>query len=121
MNFGYTGLCVAVLVLLAMLMTCHLKKYFNSSVQSARFINLAIPTGTIPINFNQISYSNNGYKIPCEIAAQANIPCSQIQKPCLPTNITQPQIDLSDSEIAVIYKEAYEQAGLELMRRALAA
>lgn len=121
MNFAYTGFFVAVLVLLAMLIICHLRKYYNASIQSARFINLAIPTGTPPLQFNAIAYTGQPARIPCEIAAQANVPCSQIQQPCPETTTTtQPQIELSDSELAIIYKEAYEQAGLELMRRALA-
>ena len=115
MNFKYTGLFISVLILLGMLITCHLRNYFNTP--KSDFINLAVPTGAPQLQYNKISYVPGIQKIPCEIAEQGNFPCSQIQ------NCTSPQITdaayLSDSELAILYKEAYEQAGLEVIRRAL--
>ena len=113
MNFKYTGLFVSVLILLGMLITCHLRNYFNTP--RSAFINLAVPTGTSPLKYNQITYTPKQQQIPCEIADQGNFPCSQIQS-CA-TQATAAQ--LSDSELAVLYKEAYEQSGLELMKRIL--
>jgi len=113
MNFNYTGLFIAVLILLGMLITCHLRNYFIAP--KSEFINLAVPTGTPPLQYNQISYTPSIQKIPCEIAAQGNFPCSQIQSCSSPQTKQAPQ--LSDSELAILYKEAYEQAGLELMKR----
>jgi hypothetical protein len=115
MNFNYTGLFIAVLILLGMLITCHLRNYFNTP--KSDFINLAIPTGTPPLKYNQISYTPGIQKIPCEIAAQGNFPCSQIQT-CSSPQTTQ-AAQLSDSELAILYKEAYERAGLELMKRVI--
>jgi hypothetical protein len=83
----------------------------------SEFSNLAIPTGTPPMRYNKITYSDRRTKIPCEIAAQANVPCNQIQTPCTSSDSLMNQ--LSDSELAVIYKLAYEQAGLELLNRTL--
>jgi hypothetical protein len=114
MNFKYTGLFIAVLILLGMLITCHLRNYFN--IPKSDFINLAVPTGTPPLHYNKISYTPAIQKIPCEVADQGNFPCSQITS-CSSPQTTQYQ--LSDSELAVLYKEAYEQAGLELMNRVL--
>jgi len=114
MNFNYSGLFIAVLILLGMLITCHLRNYFNTP--KSDFINLAVPTGIPPLQYNKISYTPGIQKIPCEIAEQGNFPCSQIQS-CTAPQTTQYQ--LSDSELAVLYKEAYEQAGLELMNRIL--
>lgn len=123
MNFTHTGLFISVLILLGMLITCHLRNYMRSSEANPKsdFINLAIPTGTPPLRYNQISYSDQRRKIPCEIAAQANVPCSQIQTPCTSgsTSTDSQMYQLSDSELAIIYKLAYEQAGLELMNRVL--
>jgi hypothetical protein len=121
-DFSYTGLFIAVLILLGMLVICHLKNYFNSKSRNIQnsFINLAIPSGTLPLEYNKISYSGGSDFIPCEVAAQANVPCSQIQTPCQSTpTTTKPQMQLSESELAIIYKEAYEQAGLELINRTL--
>lgn len=114
MNFNYIGLFIAVLILLGMLITCHLRNYFIAP--KSDFINLVVPTGTPPLKYNKISYTPGIQKIPCEIAAQGNFPCSQIQS-CSSPQTTQSQ--LSDSELAILYKEAYELAGLELMKRVI--
>jgi hypothetical protein len=116
MNFNHTGLFISVLVLLGMLITCHLRNYFNKPPRSA-FINLSVPTGTPPLQYNKISYTPKQEQIPCEIAAQGNFPCSQIQTCQTQTQATDKQ--LSDSELAILYKITYEQAGLELMNRIL--
>jgi hypothetical protein len=115
MNFNYTGLFIAILFLLGMLITCHLRNYFN--IPKSNFINLAIPTGTPYLQYNKISYIPSIKKIPCEIAQQGNFPCSQIQT-CKSPQTSQAE-QLSDSELAILYKEAYEQAGLELINRML--
>lgn len=117
MKFAHTGLFVSVLILIAILVTCHLRRYVNLyPIPKSDFSNLTIPTGTPPLQYNQILYSDQGRRIPCEIASQAHFPCSQIQT-C--QQLTQPQMELSESEIAVLYKLAYEQAGLEVLNRAL--
>jgi hypothetical protein len=115
MNFNYTGLFIAVLILLGMLITCHLRNYFNTP--KSDFINVVLPTGTPPLQYNKISYTPGIQKIPCEIAEQGNFPCSQIQT-CISPQTTQ-AFHLSDSELAILYKEAYEKAGLEVIKRVL--
>lgn len=115
MHFNYTGLFIAILILLGMLITCHMRNYFNKP--KSDFINLVVPTGTPPLQYNQISYTPGIQKIPCEVADQGNFPCSQIQTCSTPQNTQFSQ--LSDSELAVLYKEAYELAGLEIIKRTL--
>jgi len=124
MNFKYTGLFIAVLILLGMLITCHLRNYFNMhnipnmpNIPKSDFINLVVPTGTPALQYNKISYTPSIQKIPCDIAKQGNFPCSQIQQ-CSSLQNTQ-AAQLSDSELAILYKEAYERAGLEVMKRIL--
>lgn len=117
MNFKYIGLFISVLILLGMLITCHLRNYFNTPTPKSDFINLAIPTGTPPLQYNKISYFPSIRQIPCEIANQGNFPCSQIQT-CTTPQATQME-QLSDSELAILYKEAYERAGLEIIKRTL--
>jgi hypothetical protein len=127
MNFNHTGLFIAVLILLGMLITCHLRNYFNprqtprlTSMPKSDFIDLAIPTATPPIKYNKITYNPAKQTIPCEIANQGSFPCSQIQS-CMDDQNPQTTqaFQLSDSEIALLYKEAYERAALEVMNRML--
>ena len=115
MNFNYTGLFISILILLGMLITCHMRNYFNTP--KSKFINLAVPTRTPPLQYNQISYSPGIQQIPCEIAEQGNFPCSQIQTCSTQQDILSSQ--LSDSELAILYKEAYELAGMEVINRTL--
>lgn len=118
MNFKYTGLFISVLILLGMLITCHLRNYFNTFIHNKNnFVNLSVPTGTPQIKYNKITYVPGIQQIPCEIANQANFPCSQIQTCLIPKTIKAEQ--LSDSELAILYKEAYKRAGLEIIKRTL--
>ena len=118
MNFKYTGLFISVLILLGMLITCHLRNYFNIPIREQNnFINLAVPTESLPLKYNKISYVPGIQQIPCEIANQGNFPCSQIQTCSTPQTTKAEQ--LSDSELAILYKEAYELAALEIMKRTL--
>ena len=113
MNFKYTGLFISILILLGMLITCHMRNYFITP--KSNFINLAMPAPTPALKYNKITYIPELQKIPCEIANQGNFPCNQIQQ-C----ITVPaEEQLSESELAILYKEAYELAGLEIMKRTL--
>jgi hypothetical protein len=124
-NFGYIGLFISVLILLGMLVCCHLSYYFDKKVLiQSDFIDLALPKGTLPLIYNQISYSNALKKIPCEIMPQAQIPCN-LRQQCSQQSSQSSQLSqlsqyqLSDSELALLYKEAYEKAGLETMLRTL--
>jgi len=78
-----------------------------------------MPTKPLPTQYNVISYDNHLGKIPCD--SQAQVPCQvlqQQQEQC--SQSSQPtQFQLSDSELALLYKEAYEQAGAELIMRTL--
>jgi len=117
MNFKYTGVFIAILILLGMLIMCHLR---NSNMIltpiKSDFINLGFPKYDKLLEFNKISYIPGKQQIPCEIVKQANFPCNQI-KNCNTSGLSLDM--LSDSELAILYKEAYESAGLELMKRIL--
>jgi hypothetical protein len=123
MNFGYIGLFISLLILLGMLVWCHLSDYFKTNIilPKSDFINIAIPTGTPPLKYNDISYSNEQQKIPCNIMNQAQIPCNLIQDKIQDkiSKCPKPTYDLSDSELAILYKAAYEKAGIEIMSRVL--
>jgi hypothetical protein len=83
------------------------------------FDNTSQQTKPLATQYNVISYNNQLDKVSCD--SQAQIPCKvleQQQQQCSqPTQQTKYQ--LSDSELALLYKEAYEQAGAELIYRTL--
>lgn len=93
-----------------------MSNYFNKSrhIQN-NFINLAVPTRTLPLQYNKISYFPGIQQIPCEIEKQGIFPCSQIQTCSMP-QITKDK-QLSDRELLLLYKKAYELAGLEILKR----
>lgn len=105
---NYDGLKIALCILIMMLLTCHIMNYlYPKYPHQNNFLNIS----TLPTQYNQISYYPEHNKIPCD--NQAQIPCN-IKKKC-----TKQQNLLSDSEIAILYKEAYEMAGQEILNRYL--
>jgi len=70
-------------------------------------------TRPLPTQYNLITYDNNLGKIPCD--SQAQIPCNILQQCKNQPN----KYELSDSELALLYKEAYEMAGEEVLLRTL--
>lgn len=106
-----SGLLISIGILIALMLICHTSNFL---FPRNNFINLAIPHIPTPTQYNKIYYNNNDNrkKIPC--ISHPEIPCS-LQTSCL----TKPDNSLSDSEIAVFYKFAYENAGAEVLRRAL--
>ncbi len=81
------------------------------------FINLAIPKGPAPTKYNKIYFEKKGSdNLSCDILKQAQMPCNT---KCTPNFTVHPTSTLSDSEIAVLYKYAYETSGLEIMNRLL--
>lgn len=103
-----TGLIIAILILIGMLLLCHTMNFLYPRTINT-FNNIPSITKPLPTQYNIITYDNNLGKIPCN--NQAQIPCN-IQKQCTKSQ-------LSDSELAILYKEAYEMAGEEVLLRTL--
>jgi hypothetical protein len=126
----HTGIIIALSIFISMLLICHTMNFIYPRKQHNinNFYNLpkitkSIPntshftknkTINIPTQYNLITYDNQLNKIPCDRHAQ--IPCNVIQEQCTNNNNT---YQLSDSELAILYKEAYEMAGNEVLLRTL--
>ena len=113
MTASGTGLIIAISILISMLLICHTMNFLYPK-NSNTFSDIPSITNPLQTQYNIISYDNDLGKIPCN--NQAQIPCN-IQKKCTPTKPTKYQ--LSDSELAILYKEAYEMAGEEVLLRTL--
>ena len=105
-----TGLIIAISILISMLLICHTMNFLYPKTSNT-FGDIPSITKPLPTQYNLIAYDNDLGKIPCN--NQAQIPCN-IQRKCTPT-----KYQLSDSELAILYKEAYEMAGEEVLLRAL--
>ena len=118
MAYDNTGLLVAICILIGMILVCHTMNFLYPR-NSNKFYDLPIMTlPPLPTKYNIISYDNELGKIPCD--SQAQLPCKVLQQQqtqC--TTPTQTKYQLSDSEIALLYKEAYERAGEEVLLRTL--
>lgn len=117
------GLIISILILISLMLICHISNYlYNKNLKEKNnFSNLtlSIPTTTKPIDYNKIYYEPKGItsNLSCSQAQQqANIPCDIVSSSCtsVPT-----YGQLSDSELAVLYKVAYEESGREVLKRAL--
>jgi len=111
-----SGVFIAILILIIMLLTCHTMNLLyprNTASSNNKFENLINKSTIIPTQYNVITYDNHKLQIPC--ASQAQIPCKVMQKQCTRSA----QNTLSDSEIAILYKQAYEMAGNEVLLRTL--
>jgi len=119
MNFNTTGLLIAICILISMLLVCHTMNFLyprNSNNFENVYQRKQMPTRPLPTQYNIISYDNHLGKIPCD--SQAQIPCQVLQQQ--QEQCSQPtKFQLSDSELAILYKEAYEQAGAEVLARTL--
>jgi hypothetical protein len=90
--------------------------------RSSNNFNNILPTKNssvkaLPTQYNLITYDNHSGKLPC--SAQAQLPCNIKHQQDEQCSQSQSHEQLSDSEIALIYKEAYEQAGAEVLKRTL--
>lgn len=119
-------LLLAISILIGLLLICHVSNFIYSrnkntkntkNIQNTqnKFINLSIPTNPIPTQYNDIYYYGNPNQVPCKMQGEAQIPCIVRQK----CNKSNEESQLSDSEIALLYKFAYEEAGKEILRREL--
>ena len=132
MKLTNIGVFIAILILIIMLLICHimntiypcitntnLNNINNNINKKNKIINMFnnVKQNTLPTQYNIITYDNQNIKIPC--SNQAQIPC-KIQKAqeaqC--KKIINPN-ELSDSELALLYKTVYEMAGNEVLLRTL--
>ena len=120
LNFKSNGLLISIIILIALILICHISNYLdNKHIKSKNDfynINLAIPTGNIPTQYNQIQYENKG-KLSCNLR-QAEVPCNKVNiNACNSPSTTKYQ--LSDDEMNAVYEFIYENAGLQVLQRTL--
>jgi hypothetical protein len=122
MNLKSDGVFIAIIILISMMLVCHTAHFFYDR---NNFSNVK----GLPTQYNQIYYDNQSNTSTCnnkppdqatldKLLGQAEVPCATVQKQCpQPTQFN--LNNLSDSELAVLYKVAYENAGMEVLNRAL--
>lgn len=81
----------------------------NKTIKQSLDTFFNIPSNT---NYNKIYYQNQKTKTSCDKDAHPHIPCKK-------TCDTEEDYALSDSELAFLYKYAYEEAGKEILMRKL--
>jgi len=140
MKLNTDGIAISILILILMVLTCHTMNYLfprdtnsmNKSVSMNNSVSMNksasmnnninnktikqsldtffnIPNNT---NYNKIYYQNQKEKKRCDKDAHPHIPCKK-------TCSTEEDYALSDSELAFLYKYAYEEAGKEILLRKL--
>ncbi len=119
MKFNSSGIFVAMLILIIMLLICHTMNFLypinaiNSTTLSKSYFNNMV-SRVLPTQYNVITYNKQSLQKPCESHAQ--LPCKIINENCsTPTQ----QNTLSDIELILLYKEAYQLAGQEVLSRTL--
>ena len=146
MKLNTDGVTIAILILIFMILICHTMNYLYPRKRMPQTIKLnnklnhklnnlkknnknninSINTFTNTANdidYNKIYYHNQNEKKLCDanLDKQANVPCDIIKK-CSDDEEIDEEIDeytLSDSELAVLYKVAYEEAAREIFMRTL--
>lgn len=113
MKLNSEGVIISIIILIFMMLICHTMNYLYPK---NKFENIAGSNTKIkPINYNEIYYNKQNEKVSCDnsnnLLGQAEIPCDAIK--------TCESQTLSDSELAVIYKVAYETAAREIFIRTL--
>jgi uncharacterized membrane protein len=133
MNFKSKGLFISITILISMMLICHTVNFLypkNKNSNSFSNLPLSIPNNTLPIEYNNIyyDYSNKDQKLNCKMKNEAEIPCKIVTKCTIPKPIVTPTISasptttkyqLSESEMAMLYRDAYFNAGRELLLRTL--
>ena len=140
MKLNTDGIAISILILILMVLTCHTMNYLfprdtnsmNKSVSMNNSVSMNksasmnnninnktikqsldtffnIPNNT---NYNKIYYQNQKEKKRCDKDAHPHIPCKK-------TCSTEEDYALSDSELAFLYKYAYEEGGKEILLRKL--
>jgi len=124
MNFKSQGLFISIIILIGMILTCHTVNFLypnkhQKNSNSFANMSLVIPK-TFPIEYNKIYYDYNdkNKKEECKLKNEAGIPCNIVSS-CANSTPTATQFQLSDSEMAMIYRDAYASAGRELLLRTI--
>lgn len=133
MKLNADGVALSILILILMIVSCHTMNYLypkdNKDTKDIRNNRKQINTvkiskqtlnnffdipNTIPTNtnYNKIYYQNQNKPTLCDNVNHANIPCKKTCK-------SEEEYTLSDSELAFLYKYAYEEAGNEILMREL--
>jgi len=135
MKLNTDGVTISILILIFMILTCHTMNYLypkkrimqnkklNNRLNNEKLNNI-LKNNTNNLNtfintpndidYNKIYYTNQNKKQLCEnnLGKQANVPCDIVKK-CSDED-TIDEYSLSDSELAVLYKVAYEEAAREI-------
>jgi len=135
MKLQTDGVTISILILIFMIVICHTMNYLypkkritQTNKLTKKLNNLiknnknSINTFTNTVNdidYNKIYYHNQNEKQLCDsnLDKQANVPCNVV-KQCSDDDKLD-EYTLSDSELAVIYKVAYEEAAREIFMRTL--
>ena len=127
MNLNSTGVYASIIILISLMLICHTANFLYPNTLKYQNrndfynIKLSIPNNSLPTQYNQITYENENQsnqisQLSCNAIKEAEIPCKVVQ-PCINPKPTQYQ--LSESEMAIIYRDAYEDAGREVLLRTL--
>lgn len=119
MDLKSDNVFIAIIILISIMLICHTAHFFYDK---NNFNNIPLRT-----QYNQIYYdTSNPYGSCNKNKANQDVldqVLGQSEVPCLPVKCPTPTVfsldNLSDSEIAVIYKVAYENAGIEVLNRVL--
>jgi len=144
MKLNTDGVTIAILILIFMILICHTMNYLYPRKQMTQnktlnnklnnklkplinnkknSINTFINTSNA-IDYNKIYYHNQNEQKLCDanLDKQAHVPCNIIKKCSDDEALDDEALDeytLSDSELAVLYKVAYEAAAREIFMRTL--
>ena len=116
MKLKSSGVFISILILIMMMLICHTMNFFYPK---NRFENVG-NSRTTPetTDYNKIYYSNTDEKQLCANVNQAEIPC-EIVRTCKTEPAPLPNPTLSNSELAILYKFAYEESAREILMRKL--
>ena len=130
MKLNSSGVILAILILIIMILICHTMNFFypkNKFVDISKNNNNNNSDTPKQTDYNKIYYtSDSNEKQLCANVDQAEIPCEIVRtcktEPAPPTPTPAPTFgldSLSNSEIAVLYKVAYEASAREVLTRTL--
>ena len=115
MKLKSSGVIVSILILILMMLICHTMNFFYPKSKFEDVSTNSIKP--LKTDYNEIYYTNESdEKQLCSNLDQPEIPCD-IVRTCKiePT----PKYTLSNSELAVLYKVAYEESAREIFTRTL--
>ena len=127
MNFQSKGVFVSIIILIALLLICHISNFlypknskYNKNINSFSNLALSIPDTPVDTQYNQINFNKQNDPLVCKNVNEAEIPCNVISDCSTKNKVpTTTPYQLSESEWAVVYKDAYQNAGREVLMRAL--